>query len=233
MTNDQNTPGGSSLVKKLSDVMKTVKRIPKRGRNDFHGYDYATEADIVDAIRDELAARNVMCIPRTVKQIRTNVERQTKQGSKTAMLLDLEMVFTFMDGDSGEVLECPWMGCGEDSGDKALYKAMTGADKYFLMKTFLIPTGDDPEKDTRKRPAEQKQHASTRPANQRPSEPTITPEQQQELFALVADGKLSSARAKELMRQVAGVEKSQDVPVSKFNDLKATIEAEAVMAPAK
>ena len=35
-----------ALAKKLAEVMAAVERVPKRGRNDFHKYDYATEADI-------------------------------------------------------------------------------------------------------------------------------------------------------------------------------------------
>jgi hypothetical protein len=38
------------------------------------------------------------------------------------------------------------MGYAEDTGgDKAIYKAMTGATKYFYMKVFGVATGDDPE----------------------------------------------------------------------------------------
>ena len=49
-----------------------------------------------------------------------------------------------------------WAGSGDDPADKGLYSAYTGAVKYFLMKAFLIPTGDDPEADegTDKRAAE-------------------------------------------------------------------------------
>ena len=42
-------------------------------------------------------------------------------------------------------------GCGNDRakndkvGDKGLYKALTGANKYLLFKLFQIATGDDPE----------------------------------------------------------------------------------------
>ena len=32
-----------------------------------------------------------------------------------------------------------------DKGDKALYKAKTGALKYFLADNFMVATGDDPE----------------------------------------------------------------------------------------
>ena len=41
-----------NLVQKLAGVMADVKHVPKNGRNDFHKYDYATEADIADAVRD-------------------------------------------------------------------------------------------------------------------------------------------------------------------------------------
>jgi hypothetical protein len=36
-------------------------------------------------------------------------------------------------------------GQGLDVGDKAPYKAMTGALKYALLQSFLLATGDDPE----------------------------------------------------------------------------------------
>ena len=52
-----------------------------------------------------------------------------------------------VDAQSGESLSSTIIGSGQDKGDKGPYKAYTGAQKYFLMKTFMIPTGDDPEKD--------------------------------------------------------------------------------------
>jgi hypothetical protein len=53
------------------------------------------------------------------------------------------------------------IGEGQDAGDKGPYKAMTGAQKYALMKTFMIPTGDDPEADEdvdKRNSEEQKDH---------------------------------------------------------------------------
>ncbi len=130
-----------SLASKLAEVMGECHRIQKRGRNDFHKYDYATESDIVEAVREGLASRSVMLIPSVVKQTREPV------GDKGSILTTLEMLFTFMDGDSGEQIERAWIGAGSDKEDKGLYKAMAGATKYFLLKTFLLPTGDDPERD--------------------------------------------------------------------------------------
>lgn len=128
-----------TLISKLAAVMATVERIPKRGRNEFHKYDYATEADIAATVRQELAARHVMLIPSIVGEQRHPV------GEKGSVLTVLEMEMEFIDGESGESLKKPWRGYGTDKEDKGGYKAMTGGEKYFLLKTFLMPTGDDPE----------------------------------------------------------------------------------------
>lgn len=130
------------LVAKLAEVMAAVERIPKRGWNDFHKYHFATEADIAEALRTELASRNVMLIPGI-----SGMERE-KVGEKGQVLTTLFMSMTFFDAETGETIERPWLGAGTDKEDKGAYKAITGGEKYFLLKTFLIPTGDDPEAET-------------------------------------------------------------------------------------
>lgn len=129
------------LVKKLAEVMQAVERVPKRGRNEFHKYDYATEADIVAVVRLELARRGVMLFPAIVGESRVPV------GDKGSVLTALDMEFEFVDGVTGETIKKSWKGYGTDKEDKGGYKAMTGGEKYFLLKTFLMPTGDDPEAD--------------------------------------------------------------------------------------
>jgi hypothetical protein len=133
-----------SLVRKMAEVMGEVDRVRKNGRNAFHNYDYATEADIVEAVREGLSKRAVMMLPSIVKTEWTQVQR-AKGG--TERLCTLTVRFTFHDGDSGEEMAIEVLGEGQDAGDKATYKAFTGATKYALLKTFLIPTGDDPEAD--------------------------------------------------------------------------------------
>ncbi len=128
-----------NLVMKLAEVMLAVSHVEKRGRNDFHKYDYATDADILAAVRKELAERNVVLLPGC------DAEHRESVGSKGEVVTSLSMTMTFLDGDSGETLERPWRGWGTDKLDKGGYKAMTGGEKYFILKSFLLPTGDDPE----------------------------------------------------------------------------------------
>lgn len=136
--------GKPSLIRKLAEVMGTVGHVPKSGRNTFHNYDYATEADIVAAVRTGMSERALMLIPNVQKTEWTVVDRA--KGGKDR-LCTLTVRYTLHDGDSGETLEFDVVGEGQDAGDKATYKAFTGATKYALLKLFLIPTGDDPERD--------------------------------------------------------------------------------------
>jgi len=134
----------SSLYLKLAEVMAEIGYVKKNGYNSFHKYHYVTEADLVDAVRAKLAARNVVLIP----SLSGIDERSIKtSGGKESTVTTARIAFTFCDGDSGETHTAEWAGCGEDAADKGLYSAMTGAEKYFLMKAFMIATGDDPEAD--------------------------------------------------------------------------------------
>jgi hypothetical protein len=139
MTEAKKKPGTPSIARKLAEVALEVERIPKRGRNDFHNYDYATESDILAAVRKGLAERHVTLQPAVLEESTRSV------GTKGHMVTMLKMQMQWHDGESGESMYVPWMGWGVDASDKGGYKAITGAEKYFLLKTFLIPTGDDPE----------------------------------------------------------------------------------------
>lgn len=131
-----------TLIQKLAAVMATIDRVQKRGRNENHNYDYATEADIVAAVRAGLSQHGVMFLLKNQSLAWDTLS--TRSGGQQR-LCTITAQFVFVDGETGETLEIPMVGQGSDSGDKAFYKALTGAVKYALLKTFLIPTGDDPE----------------------------------------------------------------------------------------
>jgi hypothetical protein len=134
-----------NLVSKLAEVMKQVKYIQKTGYNSFHKYKYATESDVTEAVREQLAKLNVIMIP-SVKSC-VNRPHTTSRGN-VEYIVTVEIEFTFYDGDSGDKIVLTSFGEGQDAGDKGVYKAITGAQKYALMKAFMIPTGDDPEADS-------------------------------------------------------------------------------------
>lgn len=133
------------LVRKLTEVMDQVKYIQKKGFNKFHKYSYATESDVSERVREELAQRVVMMIPNVVE---STVREHKNRSNNIEYIVKVRMEFKFIDGETGEELIFHSEGEGQDAGDKGIYKAITGAQKYALMKAFMIPTGDDPEADS-------------------------------------------------------------------------------------
>jgi hypothetical protein len=136
----------SSLYGKLAAVTAAVKHVAKNGENAFHGYKYVTEGDLVDAIRGHLASLGVAYLFSVESAEVREVLDQGGKPAKGGPVTTVKVSATFAD-DSGDQHKVYGMGSGQDAGDKGLYKAITGAQKYLLMKTFLVATGDDPESD--------------------------------------------------------------------------------------
>ena len=83
----------------------------------------------------------------------TKVNHRTTDRIKEGVVIgtmyyaDVAVDVTFTDAESGESVTVQSFGCGQDTGEKAIYKAMTGALKYALRMNFLIPDESDPEND--------------------------------------------------------------------------------------
>ncbi len=135
------------LALKMARVMSEVRHVPKNGRNDFHGYDYICESDLVDKLRGKLAEQGVAIFPSISEH---TVERTKDARGKIQYLATVTLEITFIDGESGDQVTTTWVGQGVDQGDKSYYKAYTGAFKHALLKTFLV-TASEPDQDTRMR----------------------------------------------------------------------------------
>jgi len=120
-----------NLSTKLVKVMNAVGHIKKDGRNDFHHYNYVTEAAVMAEVRKALINEGVF--------LSQSVENLGKEGDLTTVV----MYNTFIDTISGETLTVKSVGQGQDKGDKGSAKAITNAVKYMLLKNFMLSTGDD------------------------------------------------------------------------------------------
>lgn len=135
-----------TLVTKLAEVMGIMRGVKKEGFNKAQNYRFVRETDVAERASEALAERRVW-IHQTVTFSEMTPLYITNSGLQM-WLTHVKMDFRFIDGETGEVTEPQnFEGYGADTGDKGIYKAMTGAEKYFLMKSFLVSTGDDPEAD--------------------------------------------------------------------------------------
>jgi hypothetical protein len=133
-----------SLASKIAKVMQAVGYVEKGGTNAAQGYKFVQASAVADKVRAELVKLNISMTPSQVGIVNMGLTPSGKQSTITLLY-----TWTLTDGDTGETLNFQSVGTGADSGDKAAYKAATGALKYALLTGFLIPTGDDPEADAK------------------------------------------------------------------------------------
>lgn len=144
--------GPPSLWAKIQSVMIEAEYIRKDKYNDHHKYAYASEAAIKETVQPLLAKHRLLFVPRSQEIVSIEAVGATlpangaEKKASQYRIVTLRLTYWWVDAETGEHIECTCLGQGLDNQDKAVYKSITGAVKYALTSTFLIPTGDgDPE----------------------------------------------------------------------------------------
>ena len=134
----------AKITAALHEVMSKVGYVQKTGKNTFHNYRYAGEADLLAVLRPAMVDAGLLLIPSVADHSPID-----EHGNKDVVI---EYTLAHKDGDVWPH-KIRAIGTGNDRnkngvGDKGTYKALTGANKYLLFKLFQIETGDDPERDS-------------------------------------------------------------------------------------
>ena len=123
-------------------ILKDKGVLKKGGKNDYDKYTYFSEAQYKELFTELFSSTGL-------ELSFTELEYNTFTGSeKQANGRMPKLKFILTDIDTGYSEETVITGEGIDKGDKAGYKAYTGALKYYLANTFMVATGDDPEKES-------------------------------------------------------------------------------------
>lgn len=134
------------IAVKMIEVMRECRHVAKNGTNSFHGYTYATSADVLSKVNSALVEQGLASL--VIPELISLEEVKTAKGN-IEHLATVKVNITLIDRDSDESVLITGIGSGQDSGDKAVMKAQTAAVKYAYMLSFSISTGDDPEADAR------------------------------------------------------------------------------------
>ena len=124
-----------SIHDKLYAVQTKVQRVEKSGNNTFSKYSYSTLADMLTPIRPYLEAYH-LTLTQSTEHIQTDIVF-TDGGyySKASV----ECTTTLTDTETGESIQVKSPGFSADkNGDKACYKAITGARKYGISSLFNL-----------------------------------------------------------------------------------------------
>ena len=131
-----------NIYEKLIEVRRSVPYLQKSEKG--FQFNYVGSSQVLGSLKAKMDELGLLLIPSIIsKEIGIH---ETAKGAKE-YFTELVMEFTWINAEKPEEqVKCNWYGQGLDSGEKGVGKAVTYAEKYFLLKFFNIPTDkDDPD----------------------------------------------------------------------------------------
>jgi hypothetical protein len=146
----------ASLAKKLMALRVALSGYSweKDGKNIRQSYSYITEAQYKRNFQKALLDVGLDY------RIDITDYRFIESISDKMHLILANYDITITDPDTGESQVYKMVGSGADNGDKAIYKAETGAIKFFLASNFLVAENNDPESDAEEVQKEKPRHVT-------------------------------------------------------------------------
>ena len=131
-----------NIYQKLIEVRKAVPYLKKE--NEGYQFKFVSSSQTLGALKTKMDDLQLLLIPSVTSKAVS--EKATAKGGKE-YFTELEMDFKWVNAeDPQETITCHWYGQGLDTGEKGVGKALTYAEKYFMLKFFNIPTDkDDPD----------------------------------------------------------------------------------------
>ncbi len=126
-----------NIYEKIQDVMRNVQYVQKDDHVEYKTTKYmaVSEEKVTSIMRAEMIRVGLIVYPVEMLSVR--------EGQITHVDVKYRIVNVENPEEYIEVVSC---GDGADSQDKGPGKAMTYAFKYMWLRTFALPTGDDPDK---------------------------------------------------------------------------------------
>lgn len=188
----------AKLQQKKNSLRKELKErgvLKKGGKNDFDHYTYFSEAQYKELFTELFSKYGLEL---NFNEISYEMFEGTEKQSNGRLA---KVEFELIDIESGFNETSVITGEGIDKGDKAGYKAYTGALKYYLADKFMVATGDDAEKDS---PSEKMNDVKTRKASPK----------QVEVLAKVYQGENLTK-----LLQLCKIDRLEDMPMDKASEL--------------
>lgn len=126
-----------NIYEKISAIMQDVQYLAKDDKVSFGSTSYKalSEEKVTTIMRSELLKHKLSVFP--IEQT------ASRSGSITHVDVKYRLVNVENPEEYIDVVSC---GDGADTQDKGSGKAMTYAYKYMWLRTFALPTGEDPDK---------------------------------------------------------------------------------------
>lgn len=126
-----------NIYEKIAAIMQDVQYLAKDDHVSFGSTSYKalSEEKVTSIMRAEMLKRKLVVFP--ISQV----------ANRTGNITHVDVVYRMVNVENPEEsIEIASCGDGADTQDKGSGKAMTYAFKYMWLRTFALPTGEDPDK---------------------------------------------------------------------------------------
>src|SRR5690348_12060796 len=128
-----------SLHGAILACVKAIGAVGKHGENTQQGYRYQRAADVAAAVNKATTEHGLTIVPTLLPESLVTVQSGTTRNGAPTFRTEALLRVRVTHAASGEYLELIVPGSGQDTGEKGVYKAMTGAMKYAQRLLFNIP----------------------------------------------------------------------------------------------
>lgn len=131
-----------NIYQRIQAVMQDIQYLAKDDQVAFGTTKYKaiSEEKVTTSVRSSMIKNGLVMYPETQ-------EISMQEISKEKQITTVNVTYRMVNVDNpNEQIMIASSGQGSDTQDKGSGKAMTYAFKYALLRTFMIPTGEDPDK---------------------------------------------------------------------------------------
>ena len=133
-----------NILRKLANIKSGFGYMKTDGKG--YNYNYVTPEALYLKFNELANKEGVLLLPSIVSK-----NMIMSENLKANNMVDIDMIMTFYDVESGEFISLPWASYGTNSNEKGFGSAITYGMRYFILSSFQIPTGDDdPDKYVKK-----------------------------------------------------------------------------------
>ena len=213
MENETNYEFISKLQIKKNALRKELHEkgiLPKGAHNDYDNYDYFSEAQYKELFTELFSKHGIELI---VDEIGYGSFDGTE---KQPFGRTVTLACTLVDTETGYSETSRHTGEGLDRGDKAGYKATTGALKKFLSSTFLVATKDDPEREDDKPAYKSTKTIKTNTKSNVSTTKKLTPKQRELIVSMFSN---DVDRLKTILNEEYSVKKVDELSIDSASKL--------------
>lgn len=154
-----------SVYSKLLEVQKRIIGLGKDKKS--FNYDYVTGAKVLDNIKPIMNDVGLLLKQEVIKLTHERIDYENKGKQKSEILYTADLLFTWVDVETGEKDENRFAASGMNEWEKGVGSILTYAERYFLLKYFHIKTDED-DVDNPDRKEEDPKQPAKQPIKQTP-----------------------------------------------------------------